>query len=534
MLRLLSTVGLIATALIAQSPLTTLYAGGNGLGVGATIYFDVVLNAPLTFTQIDVNSSSTAATPGTIEVRWTPTTYVGNDTNPAVWTLGGSGPAVAAGIGVPTPVTLTPFTLPAGNYGFAATFVGLALTYTDGNGTAVPGSGANQTWTVNEMTLLAGASAAGPVGTAICCQPRVFNGSLYFNIGGSGTIASRSNYGTGCYQRIASFYESFATSAAFDLANTAVSMLPSGGGYVVLPGVTTYLAPSAAATVLALTDDSETAVALSSPFTHSGGSTSSLTVCSNGYVSVATGNGTSFVPVVATLLNAPQTCWWNWHDYNPSIAAGGRVKFEEVGGIAYVTWDGVWDFGGTTAANANTFQFQFDLASGAVHMVFQTMSALGNARLVGYSPGGNSNDPGGTDISAALPATIAIAASENPLSLAASARPLIGTTVNLVTSDVTGVNVGVNFLSLGQIAAPGFDLGVIGAPGCPALVDINQSIGNVISNLPGASLSVPVPLPNLTSLLGVSLFSQSVWLDASANAFGAITSNGVQLVLGNL
>ncbi|MEO6597972.1 MAG: hypothetical protein ABIP94_24780 [Planctomycetota bacterium] len=530
-------VGLLAVPLLAQSPLTTIYTGGVSLAAPATVYFDLVLNAPLTFTQIDVNSTATAGVTGTIEVRWVSNTYVGNDTNAAAWTLGGSGPATAAGPNQPTVCVLTPFSLPPGNYGFAVTQIGLGPNYITGNGTVAPGSGTNQTFSVAEMTMLCGASAGGPPGTAICCQPRVFNGSLYFFVSGSGTVATRTPYGTGCYRRMASYYEFFSTSAAFDLSNSGISMVPSGSDYVVLPGITTWVAPTAAATTLALTDDSQVAVTLASPFPHAGGTTTSLMVCSNGFVSVATGNGTTFTPAVATMLNAQQTGWWNWHDYNPTLAGGGQVKYEQVGNVSYITWDGVWDFSGTTAANANTFQFQFDRTSGAVHLLFQTMSALGNARLVGYSPGGPSLDPGNVDLSVVLPNAITLSSADlNPLTLTASARPLIGTTINLVTANQIGTNVGVNFLSLGQIPAPGFDLGVIGAPGCPALIDLNQSLGNVISNLglPGTSLSVVIPIPNQNGLIGAQVFTQSVWLAATANAFGALTSNGITLVLGNL
>ena len=83
MLKHFTLFGALATAVVAQSPLTTIYTGGNGLGAGSTIYFNVVLNAPLTFTQIDVNSSSVANTAGSITVRWCNNTYVGNDTNAA-------------------------------------------------------------------------------------------------------------------------------------------------------------------------------------------------------------------------------------------------------------------------------------------------------------------------------------------------------------------------------------------------------------------------------------------------------------------
>jgi hypothetical protein len=91
MLRTLTMTAALAAAALAQSPLTTTYAAGNGLGAGATIYFDVVVAVPLTFTQFDINSSSAAQTSGSIDVRWCNNTYVGNDTNAAAWTLGGSG-----------------------------------------------------------------------------------------------------------------------------------------------------------------------------------------------------------------------------------------------------------------------------------------------------------------------------------------------------------------------------------------------------------------------------------------------------------
>ena len=114
-MRFLSLLALMTSALVAQSPLTTTYAGGNGLGAGSTFYFDAVLNGGLSFTQIDVNSSSALGTNGTVEVRWIAGSYVGNSTNAAAWTLGGGGPAVSAGNGLPTPVALTPLPVIAPN-----------------------------------------------------------------------------------------------------------------------------------------------------------------------------------------------------------------------------------------------------------------------------------------------------------------------------------------------------------------------------------------------------------------------------------
>src|SRR5262249_3549881 len=181
----------------------------------------------------------------------------------------------------------------------------------------------------------------------------------------------------------------------------------TGTNYSVAAGLATYQAPSGTATTLTLSDDSETTITLTSPFHYLGGTTSSLTVCSNGFVSVASGNGTQFQPSVATLLGAPQTAWWNWHDFNPAATGSGSVKFEEILGTACITWDGVWDFGGTSAANASIWQLQFDESNGNVSWVWSTMSPLGGITntgfLVGYSPGGASTDPGTRDLSATMP-----------------------------------------------------------------------------------------------------------------------------------
>ena len=134
-----------------------------------------------------------------------------------------------------------------------------------------------------------------------------------------GTVARTTSYGAGCYTFYNSFYESFATSAAFDLSNTTITMLPTGGGsYQVIAGSTPYVAPSSRAQVLPMSDDTELLVFLSSPFPYANGTTNSLAVCANGYVSVASGNGTGFTPNPTAMLNAPQTGWWAQHDYNPA------------------------------------------------------------------------------------------------------------------------------------------------------------------------------------------------------------------------
>ena len=341
--------------------------------------------------------------------------------------------------------------------------------------------------------------------------------------------ASHETYGTGCYNVPASFYEYFA-GGTIDLAGGGMTLLPNGNGYVAVSAIATYLPPSAGATSLALGDDTDTAVALTGSFGYPGGSTSSLTVCSNGYVSAGPNNGTNFFPDVPEHLNSIDACWRTWRDYDVTIPGSGQVKFEQIGSIAYVTWDGVYEYGTTSP---DTFQMQFDTASGAVHMLWQTLAGQ-NDYLVGYSPGGNSLDPGSIDLTAALPASFSlIGADIFALALSASPAPVStptsGTVVTYTTDNIpelvtgSGVYVALNILSVGQIPAPGFDLSGIGAPGCAALVptlDFTQSMVG-FSSTQSVTFALPAGVP-----AGFMIYSQSAAL-APVNAFGLVTSNGI-------
>jgi hypothetical protein len=342
-------------------------------------------------------------------------------------------------------------------------------------------------------------------------------------------FASAIPYGTGCINvPDVSFYENFTAASGFDLANSSMTLLHTGTGYLAIPGTTTYVAPSGSAQILALTDDSETQVTLTGSMpVGSSGSTSSLTVCSNGFVSAATGNGTAFTPDPAAFLNGPQA-WWSiyWHDMNPGASGSGSVKFEQVGTMAYVTWDGVYDFAGP---NPNTFQAQFDVSTGTVHYVYGTVSGLGNGVLTGFSSGGASADPGSMDISAALPATFNAATfARVPLAHTTSARPVVGTTFNLLTTNVPlSTAFGVQILGLTEFTT-GVDLTALGMPTC----NLYTSLDATPVWLPSAGTgSTPFTIPNNPVFAGFVLLSQSAAFVPGINAFGAITSNGMRLTV---
>lgn len=523
-----ATAFLLAAAAVAQSPLTTLYTGGNGLQGDSAVYFNLTLNTGLSITQLDVNAFGGTGS-SSLEFWTVPTTWVGNDSNPAAWTLRGSSLPVAANAeGTPTPAPLqAPFVLPAGNYGVAIVYRGtFGPAYTNGNG-------ANQTYSRAELSLAAGAS--GGIFTGAVNNPRVWNGSIHYTTSTAGTVATQTSVGNGCGGAAATVYELFPTSPSFDLSFSGFTLSPQNGGYAFGALQASYVAPAPTAQVLPLGDDAQTSVTLSAPFVFPGGSTTSLVVCSNGFVSVANGNGTGYQPSAQGLLAMAHGVYACWHDYNPTFAGSGQVKAEETGGVARITWDGVYSYLGTGAGTApSRFQLQFDLATGAVHFVFQAMdlaggSAYGDSHLVGWSPGGASIDPGSTDLSATVPAGFAVPGADRlALQLAVSARPLVNTTVSFTTNAIpAGSPFGAVLLGLQN---PNLDLTALGMPGCFRYSD---GLVTMLFVGPGTSQAVPFPVPNLA---GLQLYAQAAVYapQAGLTPLGALSSNGLALRLGDL
>lgn len=334
------------------------------------------------------------------------------------------------------------------------------------------------------------------------------------------------HYGTGCYDvEDESFYESFGNGAN-DLSGTSMSLFYTPDGYVAIGGVAAYVPPTGA-TSLAMSDDSEVTRPITSgsiPYGHTGLATS-LTVCSNGFVSVGS-NGVSANPTTAGLLGAANTAWWNWHNYNPAAAGSGAVKWEETASHVYVTWDGV--FSDNTAGPGSTFQYQFEKGTGHVHVVWVSMSATGAGHIVGFSEGGASNDPGGIDLTAVLPSSFNINFEINPIAITASARPVLGTTFNLETSLIpAGSPIAGTILGLAEYN-PGISLTSVGMPGCEQYCSADAV---VLYIAPGTTATLAYPLPNNPSLAGVEVKAQSAALVSGLNPLGAVSSNGLRLTL---
>lgn len=341
------------------------------------------------------------------------------------------------------------------------------------------------------------------------------------------TEAINTTRGVGCIRNPASFYEYFNSGTA-DLSYSSLTMIPSGGGYFVTQSNPTFLAPSAAAAVLTLYDDSSTNVPLSAPMPHPGGTTSTLTICANGFVTVPSIGLPNPLLGPASMLAVAATGWYVHDDFDPSILFGGRVKFEQVGPKACVTWDDVWAFGGT-AASARTFQFQFDTSNGNVHYVFQNVNTM-NPLLVGYSPGGPSYDNGSIDLSAVLQSSFNLPAVDGlPLTVTPVTRPIIGTGWSMdVTNYPATSTLGVDILGFTD---PGIDdLTSIGMPTC----GLRASLEVVSPWTPfGTTHNYTIGIPPATSVIGLHLYTTSAVFVPGINAFGAISANGIDGLIGD-
>ena len=355
-------------------------------------------------------------------------------------------------------------------------------------------------------------------------------GTFTINIGTAATITSQ---GTGCgLLQFTSFYENFTSAGVFDLSGQSFQLINTGGAYIVVPGGSFNAVGSlSTAMSLPLTDDSQTTAG-----------SLGLSVGSNGWIALGPNNTSTWFVDVPTFLNNPDAAFACWHDFNPTIAGSGTVKYEEAGSLAQITWDGVWDYGGTSSANASTFQFQYDASTGNVTIAFGTMSLLGGSTntgfLVGYSPGGSSLDPGSTDLST-ISAIQTSATDLGPLSLSANGLP-----VQTMSSGAFTVTTGyvppsaLIHIGIVGLTRPGLPLGLLlGATGC----DLNASLDVLVgpdffptANFTWTAMNLPA-LP--MNFAGFEFNAQAAVLGTTANSalgLGLLTSNGLKCTVGDL
>jgi len=175
--RVIGVIGLVlvlvfTAALSAQAAggsLTTTFAGGNGHNGNM---FDVTALVDLTITSFDVNLYGPETQ--TVSVFYKVGSYVGSETAPGAWTMLGSVAVTGAGTNVPTYLPVGGLFIPAGaTYGIYVSADGGGVNYTDGSAV----------YSTAEMQLSAGIGVGGLFGSDGTYAPRIWNGTVYYNVG---------------------------------------------------------------------------------------------------------------------------------------------------------------------------------------------------------------------------------------------------------------------------------------------------------------------------------------------------------------
>ncbi|MEZ5962944.1 MAG: hypothetical protein R3F56_03765 [Planctomycetota bacterium] len=334
-------------------------------------------------------------------------------------------------------------------------------------------------------------------------------------------------YGQGC-PKPCDTLEEFAASTV-DLSPNALQFTLQADGSYVISQCTSGCFDTSFTNNLALTDDS-LAVGLSLGFTFPfcGGSTSTIDVCSNGFVWLVSGSSTlvDFSPTQDEFRDNPARVAPLWMDLRPGPTYPGGVYFDALPGKAIITWDQLEAYGVT--GSSNTMQLQL-FPNG--DMIFAYQSVLNNATtgngaaIAGFTQGAVSA-ANVVDWTASLPYRTG---SGTPLDMRAQAgsRPVLGTTFNLDISKIRAGSVG-GALSIG-VTNPNLDLSFLGLAGCRLLSSLEVSLPIALS-IPVTT--VPLPIPNRASLIGRSLNTQAVLIDPSLGSLPVYLSNGVVLTFG--
>ncbi len=537
---------LLSAALLAGSAfgqcfsVTTLTTAGNGQ---KGTMFNVVNNsaAPVSIGSFD--QCFLAAGTSNVEIYTRAGGWSGFESNAGAWTLVGTANGMVHGafpVLDPIPVAVGVTILPGATQGFYITSnAGFAtnVAYT---------TGVNQLNTVigsdPSISVTAGVGKSYPFAATfgLPTAGRLWNGRVNYCPSGAGTVlATNTTTGAGCLAAYNSFYEQFAnaTTASAALSGNVLFLSPTANGYsgAWAPGAAAglYVTP-VAPTVLTTGDDGVVAVTPTSPLSTPYGPQATLQISGNAIIGFGAGlldyPGTnSYTPTAAGFLNSTIGGIYAWHDYNAAEVGSGPIQSEEIGGTLYITFNAVENYANPEIVNPSTLQFQLDLATGAVRIVWVSVDAnatstFGSGHLVGVTAPGASQNPGSINLATA---TLLTQPDVLPLAMAATSRPIIGTNWGFTTSNVPAPTIVVEIIGLSDPNIA--DLFFIGMPGCGLRANLDLLNAAVVV---GPSHSWSFAVPNLPALLNLHVYASSGAL-APVNAFGAITSNGIDGLIGD-
>ncbi|MEZ5965132.1 MAG: S8 family serine peptidase [Planctomycetota bacterium] len=349
--------------------------------------------------------------------------------------------------------------------------------------------------------------------------------ALAFGLSSANGLAAVRKSGVGCVNGAMSYYELF-DAGTIDMTGRAIHMLPNAGGYAVSASTASYTAPTSIG--LALSDDSlSSAISLPFTFVFPGGSTNQIRICSNGFIYLTgSGTSTSYIPTVASALTGGPRLFPMWSDLLPDSSTNVNNVFYEAdtaNGLVRVTWRNVPEYG--NSSQINTFQAVL-YATGEVDLIYVQARIASHQALVAFSPGVNNRDPGNRDITATLP-FFTQGSDVNAVSQDAT-RPVLGSTCNLLVSDIAAGSLG--GVEIIGVQIPGIDLSFLGMPEC--FLYNNPILATLPFGVSGSSATIPLPIPNDLALTGGQVPVQAATLSPGLNARGVATSNLAVLVLG--
>jgi hypothetical protein len=379
-------------------------------------------------------------------------------------------------------------------------------------------------------------------------------GSYHLNVIQPQQAACHKNYGAGCHDGFlnrSNLFELFpdVATAKATLDGNALQFTLTPNGYVAnwLPGVAAalYVTPSGGAAIIADADSTTTAITPSSPIPVPGGLEATWTVSSNGILTAGNpGNQTtSGSPTLSSTATATRLAFYTWCNLNPAEAGSGKIKWEEAAGVLYVTYEGVEFNGGTPTAAPATFQFQVNLSTGDVLLLWTSFSISSSTSdvLVGCTLAGTGQTPASQSLATVSALQLQPDATLVPLTLSAAPAPVINpsTLVTYTATNVpefvpgSGVYLGTMFLSVNPLVS-GFDLtGILTTvPGCNAYIGtLDLDLGAGVNLAP--TLSWTFTYDNVFFAPGNVIAAQAVALFDGAfpllnnESGGFLLSNGV-------
>lgn len=537
-------------------------AGYTGMGE----LTDMVLSAPVTITAMTKTTydqgqgGGTAPPPPnqvgnttTVNIYTCPTGWGGNQmilpSAPASpWTLRGTATLTIVAWPASSPMVLTsPITLPAGSYGLM-----LETTPTTTGLNPGPLHSLYSTTTLVSSDQFITLQNQAHQGQAFVSGLAIGNINLTITYTAAAPSGHSVPFGSGCYFNPQAFYEDRpASTSPVPLANTSMQWFNLGNRYLVtsptppltiVPPTSPNLTAGAfGASSSASWDDAlTTPITLPFTFNYPSGSTSTITISSNGCIYLAAVTGATFQDcgamynVLSVLRDKPARLCPFWCDLDMDLAStsGGGTLHYEVDPAATPQWVRIswmnvpeWPTGPT--GTLNTMQLTLHV-SGNVDIAYGTLANVSVANLndaiTGWTPGNGANLPAPiANIAAAIPFQGGDGSVPPILSL--SARPVIGTTTSFVTSNLTPGTLFVFLvMGFGHTGANGIDLSSIGMPNCRQYI---QPFTSVLLPVVGGTASAPLGIPNNASYQNVMVFGQSAPITAGLNAAGILTSNGL-------